>query len=60
MTVKDFQKKTTADLEKDLNVKRSALRDLRFGAAGSKSKDTAVALKNRRDIARILTELKNR
>lgn len=60
MTVKDFQKKTTADLEKDLKEKRSSLRDMRFGAAGAKSKDTSSALKTRRDIARILTELKNR
>ncbi|MBP9763503.1 MAG: 50S ribosomal protein L29 [Candidatus Pacebacteria bacterium] len=60
MTVKDFQKKTTADLEKDLKEKRSSIRDMRFGAAGAKNKDTGLAVKTRRDVARILTELRNR
>jgi ribosomal protein L29 len=60
MAVKDLQKKTTADLEKDLKEKRSALLDVRFGSAGSKNKDTAFAKKTRKDVARILTELRNR
>ncbi|MFA7193762.1 MAG: 50S ribosomal protein L29 [Candidatus Paceibacterota bacterium] len=60
MAVKDIQKKTIADLEKDLKEKRSSLRDMRFGAAGAKTKDTGLKSKARRDIARILTELKNR
>lgn len=60
MAKKEFQKKTVADLEKDLKEKRSAMLDMRFGAAGAKNKDTGFARKNRKEIARILTELRNR
>ncbi len=60
MSVKDLQKKTTADLEKDLKDKRSAILNIRFGSAGAKNKDTSTVKNTRRDIARILTELKNR
>ena len=60
MAKKELQKKTVADLEKDLKEKRSALLDVRFGAAGAKSKDTSFAKKTRKDIARILTDLRNR
>jgi ribosomal protein L29 len=60
MSTKDIQKKTVADLEKDLKDKRSSLLDIRFGAAGAKNKDTGFVRKTKRDIARILTELKNR
>lgn len=60
MSTKDIQKKTVADLEKDLKEKRSALLNVRFGAAGAKNKDSGFVKKTRRDIARILTELKNR
>lgn len=60
MSAKDIQKKTTADLEKDLKDRRSALLDVRFGAAGAKNKDTGFVRKNRKEIARILTELRNR
>lgn len=60
MSTKDIQKKTVADLEKDLKDKRSTLLNIRFGAAGAKNKDTGFVRKTKKDIARILTELKNR
>lgn len=60
MAKKELQKKTVADLEKDLKEKRAALLDVRFGAAGAKNKDTGFARKTRKDIARILTDLRNR
>jgi ribosomal protein L29 len=60
MSTKDIQKKTVADLEKDLKDKRSTLLDVRFGAAGAKNKDSGFVRKTKRDIARILTELRNR
>lgn len=60
MSKQDLQKKTVADLEKDLKEKRSELLNVRFGAAGAKNKDTGFVKKTRREIARILTELKNR
>lgn len=60
MSTKDFQKKTTPELEKDLKDKRVSLQDMRFSAAGAKNKDTGFNKKTRKDIARILTELRNR
>jgi ribosomal protein L29 len=60
MSTKDSKKKTVADLEKDLKEKRSDLLNVRFGAAGAKKKDSGFVKKTRKEIARILTELKNR
>lgn len=60
MTVKALEKKTVADLEKELREKRESIQNMRFGAAGAKSKDTSSAKKTRREIARILTELNGR
>jgi ribosomal protein L29 len=60
MSTKDIQKKTTADLEKDLQTKRSDLLNIRFGSAGAKNKDSGFVRKTKIEIARILTELKNR
>lgn len=60
MTVKALEKKTVADLEKDLRQKREELQKMRFGAAGAKNKDTGFARKTRREIAQILTELNGR
>jgi len=60
MSKKDSQKKTVAELEKDLKEKRSELLNVRFGSAGAKNKDTGFVKKTRREVARILTELKNR
>lgn len=60
MSTLDLQKKTVADLEKDLKEKRSELLNVRFGSAGAKNKDSGFVRKTKKDIARILTELKNR
>lgn len=60
MTVKALEKKTIADLEKELKEKRTALMNIRFGSAGAKNKDTGFAKKTRKEIAQILTELNNR
>ena len=60
MSAKEIQKKTTAELEKSLKDNRVSLQDMRFSAAGAKNKDTGFNKKTRKDIARILTELRNR
>jgi ribosomal protein L29 len=60
MSKKDIQKKTVSELQKDLKEKRSELLNVRFGSAGAKNKDSGFVRKTRRDIARILTTLKNR
>ncbi len=54
---KDLQKKNTKDLEKELAEKRVALRDIRFGAAHSKSKNVKEYAKIKKEIAVINTAL---
>lgn len=53
----DFKKKTDADLKKELMDTREALRQFRFGVAGSKTKNVKEAANRRKIAARILTEL---
>jgi ribosomal protein L29 len=56
--MKDLIKKSEIDLIKELNEKRLALRDLRFGIAGSKNKNVKQQITYRKEIARIQTVLK--
>lgn len=53
----DFKNKNEKDLKKMLNEKREALRNFRFGIAGSKVRDVKEGKNTRREVARILTEL---
>lgn len=55
---KEKAKKNKADLEKELEEKLIALREIRFGVAGSKSKNVKEQLNLRKEIARIKTELR--
>lgn len=55
---KELTKKNIEDMMKELDQKRLALRDLRFGIAGSKNKNVKAQRNLRRDIARIMTELR--
>ena len=56
--LKDLRKKTASDLSLELEKKQEELRAFRFGVAGSKSKDTKIGTRLRKDIARILTYLR--
>ena len=56
--MKDLINKNKAELLKELNEKKLLVKDLRFGIAGSKSKDVKEFSKIRKDIARIMTALK--
>ena len=58
MKMKDLINKNKAELLKELNEKKLLVKDLRFGIAGSKSKDVKEFSKIRKDIARIMTALK--
>lgn len=58
--MKDLQKKTNMELEKELLEKRKALRLFRFSVTGSKIKNIKEGEHVRKDIARILTELNTR
>jgi ribosomal protein L29 len=55
---KEISKKNNADLMKELDEKRLKLRDIRFGLAGSKSKNVKEQKMIKKEIARILTILK--
>lgn len=52
-----YKDKSKTDLAKALYEKRTNLRNVRFGAAGSKTRNTKEGKNLRKDIARILTEL---
>ncbi len=53
----EFKGKTTTELEKTLADKREALRNFRFGLAGSKVRNVKEGKELKREIARILTEI---
>jgi len=53
-----FSQKNKSDLMKELGEKRLSLRDIRFGLAGSKSKNVKEQKMIKKDIARIHTALK--
>ena len=55
---KEMQKKNKGELEKDLETKIVSLRDIRFSAAGTKSKNVKEQKNTKREIARIKTALK--
>jgi len=57
MKMKDLINKNKAELLKELNEKKLLVKDLRFGIAGSKSKDVKEFSKIRKDIARIMTRI---
>jgi large subunit ribosomal protein L29 len=55
----DLQKKSKNDLEKLLKEKEERLRILRFSLASGKIKNTREIRETKKDIARILTLLRN-
>jgi ribosomal protein L29 len=59
-TKHDYKKKTDADLRKELTLNREALRQFRFGIAGSKTKNVKESANLRKVVSRILTELNAR
>lgn len=58
--MKDIQEKKDTDLTKMLAEKREELRTFRFNMSGSALRDVRAARTNKKDIARILTELNAR
>lgn len=53
----NYKGKSVSDLAKALYDKREVLRNFRFGAAGSKTRNVKEGRNARKEIARILTEL---
>ncbi len=56
----DLKKYSVEDIKKEIVEKREALRTFRFGEAGSRSRNVKEGRAIRRDIARLLTELRAR
>ena len=59
-SMEQLSTKTEADLEKQVNEKREAVRVLRFGISGGKVKNTKELKNIRKEIARLKTELRAR
>ena len=53
----DYKGQSPKELLKSLQEKRVTLRDFRFGASGSKTRNVKEGHAARKDIARIMTEL---
>ncbi len=60
MKAKEVKEKNITDLKTLLAEKKEAIRSERFGASGSKSKNVKALKTNKKDIARILTEMNMR
>lgn len=58
--MKDLKKKSDTDLKKELAEKREALQKFRFGIAGSRLKNVKEGRALKKDVARILTEIRSR
>jgi large subunit ribosomal protein L29 len=59
MKAEELRKKSKSDLEKILKEKKERLRNLRFGLVSGKIKNTREIRETKKDIARILTLLRN-
>lgn len=58
MNTKDLRKKTVGELDKELSEKVSALSNFKFGTSGSKVKNVKAGKNLKKDIAQILTILR--
>lgn len=58
--MKDLKEKDPKALASLLAEKREEIRVIRFGTSGSRVRDVRAQRKARRDIARVLTEMKRR
>jgi len=56
----EIRKKSDSDLRKSLEEKRNALRNVRFGLSGSKTRNVKEGMNLKKEIARILTEVNAR
>jgi len=56
----DIKKQSIEDLKKSVAEKRVAIRTFRFGGAGSRTRNVREGRNLRKEVARILTELRAR
>lgn len=57
---KEFRKKSTLELQKLVEEKRKTLQDFRFGVVGAKRKNVKEGATVRREIAEVLTIIRER
>lgn len=55
--MKEFKDITTQEILKKIQEKQEALREFRFGGAGSKTKNVKFGSTTKKEIARMMTEL---
>ncbi|MBI4094106.1 50S ribosomal protein L29 [Candidatus Kaiserbacteria bacterium] len=55
----DYSSWSVEDLKKEVAQKREALRVFRFGEAGARARDVREGRNLRKDVARLLTELRH-
>lgn len=60
MKKSEYASWSVEDIQKEIAQMREALRVFRFGEAGSRTRNVREGRKLRRDIARLLTELRAR
>lgn len=60
MAKSDLEKKSEKDLLKELQEKRKALRDFKFSIWGSKTRNTKEGSGLKKEIARLMTEMRSR
>lgn len=60
MKLVDYTSWSIEDLKKEISAKQEALRVFRFGEAGSRTRNVREGRTLRREIARLLTELRRR
>ena len=58
--MKEIKIKTPEELVRLISEKREALRVFRFGTAGAKAKNVKEGMTSRKDIARLMTALKEK
>lgn len=56
----DYKTHSIEDLVSEIAAKREALRTIRFGAAGSRSRNVREGRELKKEVARLLTELNSR
>lgn len=54
------KEKSFSELTKELETNRKAVQDIRFGSSGSQTRNVKEISTRKKEIARILTELKRR
>jgi len=58
--MKDLNKKTENEIQKEIKDKKAEIRQFRFDLSGSKTRNVKLGKSLRKDVARLATELTSR